>query len=381
MPLRKICILGFDDYPMLSGGAGYIGGESVQHVLLARAWRDMGLEVSIVLFDRDQSIDIRQDGIRLITSFQPDAGLPGLRFFHPRMSRTLWAMRKADADVYYQSPASPFTGVAAWFARRYRKYSVVRIASDAGCIPGRQLIRLARDRRLYEYGLRNASLIAAQTENQRRLLLQNYGLCSEVINMAAEPVMHEHAAAKDIDVLWVGNFRPVKRPDLALELARRLPTRKFVMIGGPVPQQAEYFAQIRKAAEGIPNLKLLGPLPHGEVGPVFERARLHLNTSDFEGFPNTFLQAWMRAVPVVSFFDPDTLLRTKQLGYAPASMEEMAAALEALLADDVRRTAIGASARKFAMAEFLPAKVASQYIEKIEALAVSEPIPAAATDG
>ena len=42
MAITKICIIGLEDYAMLTGDSsyGYIGGESVQHVLLARAWRD-----------------------------------------------------------------------------------------------------------------------------------------------------------------------------------------------------------------------------------------------------------------------------------------------------------------------------------------------------
>jgi len=366
---------------MLSGERGVIGGENVQHVLLARAWRDLGIDVSMIVFEQGLPRDLEVDGIRVIQAFRPDVGVPGLRFFHPRISRTLLAMQRADADVYYQSPASPFTGVATWFARQRRKLSVVRIASDAGCVPGQQLMRLRRDRKLYDYGLRNASLIVAQTHHQQSLLRQHYGLASEVVNMAVEPAPRAPSAPQDIDVLWVANFRPVKRPELVLELARRLPHRNFAMIGGPLIGQEDSYTAARKAAADVPNLKLLGPLPYAEAGAMFERARLHLNTSEFEGFPNTFLQAWVRSVPVVTFFDPDGLVRKKQLGCVASSVEEMAAALDALLSDELRRKDMGARARAFASAEFLPWQVAGRCVELMETRLSTGLVHAATVDG
>ncbi len=96
------------------------------------------------------------------------------------------AMREIDADIYYQSPAGAATGITAWFCRKHGKRFISRIASDLACIPGKQLIRYWRDRKIYEYGLRNADLIVAQSEQQRTLLQQNYGLKSEVLDMAVE---------------------------------------------------------------------------------------------------------------------------------------------------------------------------------------------------
>ena len=49
------------------------------------------------------------DGIRLIGICPPDAGLPVVRFVHPRVSGLVRAMREADAEVYYHNCAEAFT--------------------------------------------------------------------------------------------------------------------------------------------------------------------------------------------------------------------------------------------------------------------------------
>jgi hypothetical protein len=107
MTARRICIVGLDSYGMLSGEGNpkYIGGESIQHVLLARAWRDLGHDVSRIVHDEGQGDRRQHDGITAIAAHTRHGGLPGLRFFYPRATRLVSAMIAADADIYYQSPA------------------------------------------------------------------------------------------------------------------------------------------------------------------------------------------------------------------------------------------------------------------------------------
>ena len=62
---------------------------------------------------------------------------------------------------------------------------------------------------------------------------------------------------------------------------------------------------------------------YADSGALFDRAKIFLNTSSIEGFPNTFLQAWIRGVPVVTFFDPDSLVQRLQLGTVANSVDEM----------------------------------------------------------
>lgn len=371
--IKKICIIGLEDLAMLTGDGsfGHTGGETVQHVLLARAWRDLGLDVSIIVHDQGQPRTTTIDGIRVVSSFRPSAGMPVLRFVHPRATSVMRAMRSIDADLYYQSPASAWTGITVWSAKRLGKMSVVRIASDLDCVRGKQAIRYRRDRWLFDYGVLNASLVSAQTDHQQDLLREHYGIRSEVLNIAVEPPSEAVPPSKDIDVLWVGNMRAVKRPDLVIELARRLPQYRFVLIGGSVPLHRQYFDEIVSAAKEVPNVLVTGLVAYPEVGSWFARSRLHLNTSDIEGFPNTFAQAWVRELPVVSFFDPGGVIERRKLGRKCNSLDEMAATLDALLRNDAERAEIGKRARRYALSEFSARAIAARYLELLEWRTVS----------
>ena len=102
-------------------------------------------------------------------------------------------------------------------------------------------------------------------------------------------------------------MQPGKRPELLLELARRLPQRRFVMIGGAgsggLLAPRGYFERIRDQAAALPNVEFKGFLPFEQADAWFDHARVFVNTSRFEGMPNTFLQAWARGVPTLATVD------------------------------------------------------------------------------
>jgi len=361
---RKICIVGLDSYGMLSGEGDpkYIGGESIQHVLLARAWRDLGHDVSIIVYDEGQGERRVHDGITAIAAHSRTGGIRGLRFFYPRATKLLSALMSADAEIYYQSPAGAYTGITGWFCRATNRGFIFRVASDTDCDQEHGRIRFWRDRKLYNYGLRRAHLIAAQTDYQARKLQQNHGLASEVVNMMVESPGPAADVKKDIDVLWVANLRALKRPELALELARQLPRVKFTLAGGPMPGGQTYYDDVMAAAARLPNVTMLGAVRYRDSGALFDRAKIFLNTSAIEGFPNTFLQAWIRGLPVVTFFDPDGLVQRLPLGRVASSVDDMREAIRGLLEIDVDRQLLGRRAREFATREFTSG-VAARYLE------------------
>jgi glycosyltransferase involved in cell wall biosynthesis len=355
--------VGLDNYPVMnpSMGSEYIGGESIQQTLLARAFSEAGYETSMIVKDFGQPDGELIDGIRIWKTYRQKAGLPVVRFIHPRFTQVWSALKRADADIYYQSCAGVLTGFVSRFCRRHRRTFIYRVASDSDCVPNEQLVHLWRDRKIYEYGLRRADIISSQSDTQIDLLRQHYGLDSIKTNMVVEVPDPSVQQAKSIDVLWVNNFRGLKQPQVVLELARQLPGARFTMVGGPMLGHEALYEDIRNQASALANVDFMGPVPYQEVNDFFLRSRLFLNTSTIEGFPNSFLQAWIRKLPVVSFFDPDGLIAGKGFGRVPVDTNDMAIAIGELLEDQDFAEAIGLRAHEYVVRFYSPKSIVAEY--------------------
>jgi hypothetical protein len=106
-------------------------------------------------------------------------------------------------------------------------------------------------------------------------------------------------------VLWIGKADDVKRPQVVRDLAEAASDIKFVMVmNQSIPS---VWASV---VDRVPsNLRLIERVSFAESEKLFERAIVLLNTSRFEGFPNTFLQAGRLGVPILSLsVDPDEFI-------------------------------------------------------------------------
>jgi glycosyltransferase involved in cell wall biosynthesis len=333
-----ICFVAPNAWPVFSGNADIrvVGGAEVQQSILARMLARAGYRVSMICLDFGQAEVVEVDGVSVHKAHQPDAGLPVLRFVYPRLTGMWQAMRRVDADVYYQRSTAMLTAVVAAFCRLHGKHSIYAGASDTDFIPGQELIQYRRDRWLFECGLRAVDQVVVQNPLQQRLCQENYGRAAVLIpSCYALPAGTRHRAGQY--ALWVGVMRRTKRPELFLELARQLPAQRFVMIGGAGTDAGDdrYFESMRQIAASLPNVEFTGFLPLAKVEPYFDRARVFVNTSEFEGMPNTFLQAWARSVPTVAFVDTGFRLRGEPVYRSIQSIEEAAGEVMRLFTDDI----------------------------------------------
>lgn len=359
----RICFLGLENLPVLAPeyGRHNIAGEGVQQTLLARAFARRGHDVRMVTWDYGQPEGAEWHGIRVHKAYAPNAGIPLLRFFHPRWSGMWSALARADAELYYTSCAGMHVGLLALFCQRHGRRLVFRSASDTDCDPARLLVRYRRDQWLYAYGLRRAHAILVQSRSQAQALARNYKLAGHVAGMLVDAPAP--AGARDIDVLWASNIRRLKRPDRLLALAARLPQLRFHMLGGPLPGEEALYREVAAAAAEQRNITFHGRLAYREAAALYDRARLFVNTSDVEGFPNSYLQAWTRGVPVVTLIDPDGVIAREGLGYAASSLGGIEGAVHGLLEDAAAWQATSERCRAYMAREHGEDKVLAPYLE------------------
>jgi glycosyltransferase involved in cell wall biosynthesis len=167
---------------------------------------------------------------------------------------------------------------------------------------------------LYFLLLLFASKLVVQSEYQRvriPILFRH-----KTVRIASGYSMGDARPGNKKGVLWVGRIEPWKRPESFIELAGKMPRVPFTMVAPAFRGFEDYAARIYRMAEGMKNLTIIDFVPFDEIDGYFRRAKVFVNTSTEEGFPNTFVQACMNFTPIVSLnVDPDGFIERHGVGF------------------------------------------------------------------
>jgi glycosyltransferase involved in cell wall biosynthesis len=265
-------------------------------------------------------------------------------------------------SVIYQRVACAYTGICAFYARRHSAPLVWHVAHDSDVtsqiIDGtRNLLRLRLEKWAVAYGARNSDRVVVQSRHQADLLQINYARTADAIIPNFHPPASETIdKSGPLTVVWIANLKTWKRPEIFLRLAQSMSGGedvRFVMVGAPPPDSANrrWREPLMRSIDGTANLRYLGHKSHAEVNELLARAHILVNTSTQEGFPNTFIQSWLRDVAVVSLqVDPDRVLELKQVGIIAHSEAGLLAGVRSLLGNDELRAAYAKRGRDYAIA-------------------------------
>jgi glycosyltransferase involved in cell wall biosynthesis len=130
---------------------------------------------------------------------------------------------------------------------------------------------------------------------------------------------------------------------------------------------------LRARAARLPNLELLPGQQRPALLEMTANATALVKTSIVEGMPNTFLEAWARSVPVLSYaVDPDDRIVDNRAGIlAHGSMEKLAEGARRIWSEPALRAEMGANGLDFVERTHSPTAVAERWHELLQPLLAS----------
>ncbi|MCS7176388.1 MAG: glycosyltransferase family 4 protein [Candidatus Kapabacteria bacterium] len=204
------------------------------------------------------------------------------------------------------------------------------------------------DARLHRL-LRKAPYILVQHEQQALWLRQRYARIGLLVRtLHPEPLRSPEKHPTPL-VAWIHNYRPHAQLSSALRIATALAERaEFHFVTGAT--RREQLHELRRWRSLPKTLLFYGALPVEDVERLLERAWVLLHTGLYEGFPNTFVQAWLRETPVYSLWvDPAEVITRHGLGFcARGDLTLLQRELEDALNHPEDLRALGKRARQYA---------------------------------
>jgi glycosyltransferase involved in cell wall biosynthesis len=280
--------------------------------------------------------------------------------YSPDAPQLLGLLHRLRPHAIYQRFGCSYTGIAAFYARKSGARMIWHASSDADLEPTirireRNPVRRTLERTLLNYGIRHSDVIVTQTKRQADALQRNFGRRADAVIANFHPNPEESTVTGGPPcVLWVANFKKLKQPDAFLQLAaslRDMHEVRFIMVGDEARDagDGEWNRVLMQRLSALPNVEYLGKRTQEQVNALIARATVFVNTSLYEGFPNTFIQAWLRSVPVVSLnVNPDHIFDDETIGFCAGSEARLSQIVRQLLIDKPLRDRIATQAMAYA---------------------------------
>lgn len=320
-------------------------GPDIDLVNLAEVLSKKEYKINFITFTPGKSTKLEIDNISIIKMFNPNSKMNIIS----KIIKVWKALNEADSDIYFHY--GEFMGLTSIFTIMKKKKSVYRIGSDY-FVNKKVVNKENREFSSSKFSLRSfgnwidikfADAICVQTRYQYNQLKKNYKKKGIIIKNHVKIKNSVKKEEEEFIVLWIGSIAEVKQPLLFLKLAKSLPQLNFWMIGGYVGELDESFVDY---SNSLKNFTFFGAVNPSEIDKYFKKASVLINTSIFEGFPNTFIEAWLNKIPVISLnSDPDGIIAKKKMGFHSKSFYQLKKDLLILVENKHLRNEMGNNGR------------------------------------
>ena len=269
------------------------GGAELQVALMTRELAARGHDVVLVSGDHGQPDNRVLQGVR---------SRLGGKFHTGGLADTLRAMPRVFGIIAEERPDISFVfGWTTWLAfllwPRLRGHTRLGFTCMLDTEVNGVFRRENRARgALLDYGIRCSDVRYAITDYEV-VCFGKMGLDCTLYRPLIMPRTGPRAA-KDIDFLWIARCQPIKRPHVFLDLAEAMPAARCTMIAPN--ENAALWESVAARARTLPNVEFRERVPYHEAQSYYDRAEVFVNTSEWEGFANAFIQAGQGGAAILS---------------------------------------------------------------------------------
>lgn len=349
----KVCFfVGF--YPCIKGGAEY-------QMKLIAAELSSDVDSFFISVGHDEDKVFYEDNIKVYAINLGNSNYNKISLYYPFFYRVRKILDIEAPDLIYQRILNSFSFHLASYSKLKNIPFYIHVADCYSLQFGKTLSDRIR-KYMFRSILKSNVQFVIQTDEQRLLLskwniipvLKIYNL--HPLGQKKDSLVNLNSVQKNI--VWIGSARKIKRLDIFLDLAQRFNSNifwKFVVIGRL--ESGNDAEELSSRMAKLNNVDYLGEQDNNFINQYLEEsATLLVNTSDSEGFSNTFIQAWLRGIPVVSLnSNPDNILTDYQLGiYCDSNTDKLFSSVELLLensdlANRISINALNESPRLFSL--------------------------------
>ena len=121
-------------------------------------------------------------------------------------------------------------------------------------------------------------------------------------------------------------------------------------------------------ADKTENLQVTGRLYFDEALTYFDEATIFVNTSapGGDGFPNTYIQSWLRGVPVISFGLIPNVIKNHTLGFTVQNIDEAEKKIQEMLLNQPGYCQLSKSIKEYAERNHSLEQMTDNFIKYIQ---------------
>ncbi|MCH8033718.1 MAG: glycosyltransferase family 4 protein [Bacteroidetes bacterium] len=315
--MSKILFINFNIHHLYLDDDIPTGGATVQTSNWIRGFQANNYRVGVLGYKGIDSTPFTDKNIDFIESFYLNKGIRILRNIYYRLPKIFFTIRIYDPDIIFMDVPGWSTVIYAIISRILNKTFILRISNDM-VVDNRFKQKLGIIRYyLFYISLKFSSVILCQNTYQAKNIKKKFPQQKLLkiynpYNIDGQKVYPGEGKY----VAWIGIFQYQKNLGALLNITKQLMDVEFRIAGKPQEMLDEGTNKALSELRTMNNVIFVGFLLKNEILEFLASSYCLLNTSHYEGFSNTFLEAVSVGTPIVTRreIDPDHIIERNDLG-------------------------------------------------------------------